>query len=323
MKKLALWVLVVSFSLHGLMPQSVTSLLQGRAQAQEPTAASADPLGRETPSGTVLGFLQAAQFGNYKTASDYLQISAARRPSQGADLAEKLKVLMDRAFVTGLRRLSTRPEGNPEYGTPDQQTIGTFSSGDAEIPVVLVRVSDPNAGKIWLFSAETLSKVPELYDNIKAHQVENKLPRRRVQNAFLGMPLWQWLALLAAIPLAFAIGWVMVMLLAIPRQLWLKLRNRPILHSYSTMSTPLLVTFSAVAHRMIATYLGLPLLPRLYYFRVIAVLITVGFFWFLLRATSLTMQRLRTHAINAGRTGTGSLMVLGERLVKLLLLSAP
>ena len=84
MKKLVLLVLVVSFSLHGLMAQSVTSLLQGRTQAQEPTPATADPLGRETPSGTVLGFLQAAQFGNYKTASDYLQISAARRPSERA-----------------------------------------------------------------------------------------------------------------------------------------------------------------------------------------------------------------------------------------------
>src|SRR5258708_20481853 len=205
MKKLALWVLVFLFLVPGLWARPGPSLLQGRAQAQEPTAASADPLGRETHSGTVLGFLQAAQFGNYKTASDYLQISAARRPSQGADLAQKLKVLMDRAFVTGLRRLSTGPEGNPEYGTPDQQTIGTFSSGDAEIPVVLVRVSDPNAGKICLFSTYTLGKVPELYDNIKAHQVENKLPRNLVQNAFLGMPLWQWLALLAAIPLAFPI----------------------------------------------------------------------------------------------------------------------
>src|SRR5258708_11468497 len=302
------------------MPQPVPRRQQGRTKAKKPPPGPADPLGRETHSGTVLGFLQAAQFGNYKTASDYLQISAARRPSQGADLAQKLKVLMDRAFVTGLRRLSTGPEGNPEYGTPDQQTIGTFSSGDAEIPVVLVRVGDPNAGKIWLFSAETLSKVPELYDNIKAHQVENKLPRSLVRNAFLGMPLWQWMALLAAIPLAFAIGWLAVLLLAIPRRLWLKLRNRPNPHSYSRMSTPLLVTFSALAHRVIATYLGLPLLPRLYYFRIIGVLISIGFFWFLLRATSLTMQRLRTHAISAGRTGTGSLMVLGERLLKVLVL---
>jgi MscS family membrane protein len=321
MKKLALLVLVVSFSLHGLMAQSVTSLLGG-THAQTPTPASADPLGRETPSGTVYGFLHLAQDGNYQAAADYLQMATSRRQSQGAVLAEKLKVLMDRAFVTGLRRLSTSPEGNPEYGEPDQQTIGTFFSGDAEVPVVLVRVNDPNSGKIWLFSAETLSKVPELYDNTKAHQVENKLPRSLVRNTFLGMPLWQWLALLAAMPVAFAIGWAMVLLLAMPRRLWIKFRNRPNLHSYSRLSTPLLISFSAIAHRVIAAYLGLPLLPRLYYYRIIGVLISIGFFWFLLRAATLTMQRLRTHAISAGRSGTGTLVVLGERLVKVLLLIA-
>ena len=320
MKRLALLLLLVSVSLQGLLAQSsvaqsVTSLLQGGAQAQAPAPASADSLGRDTPSGTVLGFLQAAQNGNYKAAADYLQISAAHRQSQGPALANKLKVLMDRAFVGTVRRLSTRPEGNPEYGTPDQQTIGTFSVGDADIPVVLVRVVDPGAGKIWVFSSETLSKVPELYDDLEAHQVETKLPPSLVRHAFLGMPLWQWLALFAAIPVAIAIGWAVVLLLAIPRRLWLKFRNRPNLHSYSRMSRPLLVSFSALAHRAIAAYFGLPLLPRLYYYRIIGVLVSIGFFWFLLRATSLTMQRFRTHAISAGHTGTGTLMVLAERLI--------
>ncbi len=320
MKKLALLVLVVSISLQGLLAQpsvsqSVTSLLQSGAQSQAPTPASADPLGRETPSGTVLGFLQAAQTGNYRAAADYLQISAVRRQSQGPALANKLKFLMDRAFVGSLRRVSPRPEGNPEYGTGDQQTIGTFSFGEADVAVVLVRVVDPNSGKIWVFSSETLSKVPELYDNLEAHQVESKLPPSLVRNVFLGMPLWQWLALFAAIPVALAVGWAVVLLLAIPRRLWLKLRNRPNLHTYSHMSKPLLISFSALAHRAIAAYLGLPLLPRLYYYRVIGVLISIGFFWFLLRSTRLTMQRLRTHAISAGRTGTGTLMVLAERLI--------
>jgi MscS family membrane protein len=315
MKKLALLILVVSISLHGLVAQSVTSLLKGGTQAQEPTPASTDPLGRDTPSGTVLGFLQAAQAGNYKTAADYLQMSAVRRQSQGADLAEKLKVLMDRTFVGSLRRLSTNPEGSLEFGTADQQTIGIFSNGDPDVPVVLVRIGDPNSGKIWLFSSETLSKVPELSDNLEAHQVENKLPQSLVRNVFLGMPLWQWLALIAAIPVALAIGWAVVLLLAIPRRLWLKLRHRPNLHSYSRMSKPLLLTFSAVAHRVIGAYIGLPLLPRLYYSRTVWVLISIGFFWFLLRASSLTMQRLRVHAIDAGRIGTGTLMVLGERLL--------
>ena len=319
MKQLALLVLIVCASLLGPMPaplaaQSVTSLLPGGAQAQAPTA-PADELGRGTPSGAVVGFLQAAQNGNYQTAADYLQMSTARRQSQGPDLAENLKVLMDRTFVGSLRQLSTSPEGNPDYGVLDRQTIGVFSNGDADVPVVLVRVADPISGKVWLFSSETLSKVPELYDNLEAHRVETKLPQSLVRNVFLGMPLWQWLALFAAIPVALGIGWAVVLLLAIPRRLWLKFRNRPNLHSYSRMSKPLLLSFSALAHLKIASYLGLPLLARFYYYRVVGVLVSIGFFWFLLRAGSFTMQRLRIHAISAGRIGTGTLMVLGERLL--------
>ncbi len=67
-----------------------------------------------------------------------------------------------------------------------------------------------------------------------------------------------------------------------------------------------------------AGYFGLPLLPRVYYSRSIGALISLGFFWFLLRVASLTMQRLRIHAISAGRVGTGTLMVLADRLLRAL-----
>jgi MscS family membrane protein len=327
MKKLALAALIVCVSCLAPIPsalaaqsvsQSVNKVLHPGAASPSSVPPSPDQLGRETPSGTVVGFLRTAQAGNYQAAADYLQMSKIRRQSQGLDMAEKLKVLMDRAFVGSLRRLSTDPDGNPDYGTPEQQTIGNFSSGETDIPVVLVRVADPNAGKIWLFSSDTLSKVPELYEIVEAHRVENKLPAVLVRNEFLGMPLWQWLALLAAIPVAIAIGWTIVLLLAIPRRIWLRLKHRPNLHSYSRMATPLLISFSALAHRIIAHYFGLPLLIRLYYGRTISVIISAGFFWFLLRATRLTMQRLRVHAVSAGRIGTGTLMVLGQRLLAVL-----
>ena len=168
MKKFALLLLIFAVSLPPrLAAQSVSGLLKG-AQTKPASAAQADPLGRETPSGTVVGFLQAAQLGNYKAAADYLQMSAARRQSQGPAVAGKLKVLMDRAFVGSLRKISSNPDGSPESGTSDQQSIGSFSAADADVPIVLVRVADSNGGRIWLFSADTLSKVPDLYDNVQA-----------------------------------------------------------------------------------------------------------------------------------------------------------
>lgn len=319
MKKSALLVVILALAVSGLQAQSVNSLL-GATQAQPASSAQVDPLGRTTPSGTVVGFLQAEQNGNDRAAADYLQMSASHRQSQGPELASKLKVLMDRAFVGHLSRISSNPEGNPDNGVPDQQTIGVFSATESDVPVILVRITDPSAGRIWLFSADTLSKVPDLYDNLEAHQVESKLPQSLVRNVFLGMPAWQWLALLAAIPVAAAVGWGVVLFLAIPRRLYLKYRKHPGLHSYSRFSKPLVLSFGAIAHRILASYLGLPLLPRFYYSRTIEVLVSVGFFWFVFRVSSLTMQRLRTHAIGVGRYGTGTLMVLGERLLKALLL---
>src|SRR5271156_1809953 len=127
MKKLARLILAISISLSGLVTQSaaqsVSSLLQG-ATTQAPAVGSTDQLGRDTPSGAVFGFLQVAQAGNYKAAADYLQMSAVRRPSQGPEVAEKLKKLMDSSFVGSPRQLSKNREGSSEFGTLDQQTIG-------------------------------------------------------------------------------------------------------------------------------------------------------------------------------------------------------
>jgi MscS family membrane protein len=314
MKKFALLIFLLALRTSGVAAQSVTGLLGGTQQTPAPASPKADVLGRTTPSGTVLGFLRAEQDGNDKAAADYLQMSTGRRQTQGPELANKLKTLMDRAFVGHLSRISTAPEGDATNGI-DVQTIGTFSVGESDVPVVLVRVTDPAAGKIWLFSADTLSKVPDLYDNVETHQIETRIPQALVRNLFLGMALWQWLALLAAIPVAAAIGWAVVLFLAIPRRLYLKYRHRPNLHTYGQVSKPLLLFFGAIAHRVIASYLGLPLLPRFYYFRTIAVLVSIGFFWFLIRISKITMQRLRRHAIGVGRTGTGTLMLLGERIM--------
>ncbi len=60
----------------------LTQLLQGSAPAST-SSKSSDQLGRDTPYGTVYGFLQAAQAGDYSIAAQYLQMSAARRQSEG------------------------------------------------------------------------------------------------------------------------------------------------------------------------------------------------------------------------------------------------
>jgi hypothetical protein len=68
---------------------ALTPALQPAAPAANTNAAT-DPLGRNTPSNAILGYLKAAQEGDYSIAAQYLQMSAARRQVEGEQTASKL-----------------------------------------------------------------------------------------------------------------------------------------------------------------------------------------------------------------------------------------
>jgi len=277
---------------------------------------SSDQLGRETPYGTVFGFLQAAQSANYSIAAQYLQMSPSRRQSDGDATAMKLNVVMNRAF-NGSLKPSRQAEGTPQEDVPlDHQKLGTMSSGDVEDDLELVRVTDPSAGKIWLISSNTLTKVPELYDQVEARQVETKLPAWTVREQFGGMPLWQWFALMLLIPVAAAAAWLLLILFNIPLRYWARRHGESEVSRWRSVSAPAWLLAGTLIHRILAIYLGLPLLQRHYYNQVVAVAVIVGAFWILWRIIRWFLQRVRNRALARGHSGTGSLMLLGERIIK-------
>jgi MscS family membrane protein len=317
--KRARWILfcVVLATIAGaqLLPTQLSTPASGTANQ-----AASDPLGRDTPSGTVYGFLQAAQAGNYSTAAQYLQMSNAKRVTQGEDLASKLKLIMDRAFRGDLRRISNQRDGAPQEGISlDRQRIGVLSAGDFDDNLDLVHVSDPGGGRIWLISSETLVKVPELYEQLEVRQVETRLPAFLVQHEFAGIPIWQWLAILVAIPLAAVLGWIALQMLKLPGYLWLR-KHKPLSPAWTSIWNPLWLVLAVVIHTFCVNYVRLPLLQRHYYQITVGVILIIGFNWLLWRILQQLARRVRDRAIYAGRTGTGSVMLLGERILKALIL---
>jgi len=289
----------------------------GKAAPSSTTNSTSDPLNRDTPNGTLFGFLEAAQSRSFPTAAQYLQMPAARRQTEGADLASKLKTVMDTAFQGSLKKVSTEPNGTPQDDVPlDQQNIGILSAGEVETTFTLVHVAGPT-GRIWLISGETLAKVPELYDQLQVSQVEHHLPGVLVKNQFLGMAAWYWLALLLAIPCAAIVGWVLVQALWIPRYFWTRYRqHQRIPVDWKIASKPLWLLLGAVVHRLFVGYLRIPLLPRHSYFQFASVVVVIAFNWLLWRVVQQLMRRGRQRAILTGRAGTGSLLLLGERILK-------
>ena len=58
-------------------------------------ATTTDPLGRQTPNGCFLGFLNAAKLGNYQTDAQYRELCPALIKSKGEQLAIKLKAALE------------------------------------------------------------------------------------------------------------------------------------------------------------------------------------------------------------------------------------
>lgn len=294
---------------------------QTLAQALQPAPASGsivviDPLGRNTPSNSVLGFLKAATSGDYNIAAQYLQMSGARRQSEGEQTATKLKYVLDNVFVGNYSRFN-QPEGTPQDGVAlGHQKLGTMSAGDVEADLDLVRVSDPSAGKIWLISADTLGKLPELYDQAKARQVASKFPAVLVKHQLGGMPLWQWLALLVATPFAAGLGWLILFVMEIPLRWWARRRGRMDVANWRSVSGPAWLLAGTLIHQVFVVYLHMPLLLRHYYFQITSTALILSAVWIIWRVVRWSLYRVRLRALARGHAGTGSLMLLGERILK-------
>ena len=101
------------------------------APAASSAAGPTDPLGRNTPSNAILGFLRAAQDGDYSIAAQYLQMSAARRQTEGEQTASRLKFALDHAFSGNLSPYN-QPEGTPQEDTSGAEAAAETQDEDAE-----------------------------------------------------------------------------------------------------------------------------------------------------------------------------------------------
>jgi MscS family membrane protein len=316
------FVLYIAVSIALPAQTALTQSIQLATPAPASPAAPTDQLGRNTPTDSVFGFLKAATSGDYSIAAQYLQMSPAHRQAEGEQTATKLKFLLDNDFVGNYSRFS-QPEGTPQEGVLlGHQKLGTMSAGDVEVDLDMVRVSDPNAGKIWLVSSDTIAKLPELYDQAEARHVASKLPAFLVKHELGGMPLWQWLALLVTTPFAAGLGWLVLAILEIPLRWWARRHGHVDVANWRSVSGPAWLLTGTMIHQALVVKLRLPLLLRHYYFQITSTVLILSATWIFWRVVRWSLYRVRLGALARGHAGTGSLMLLGERILKAIILIA-
>ena len=289
------------------------------AAATAPSAATpSDPLelGRETPRGTVIGFIRAAQSENYDIAVQYFEPRRRAGVEPEQELAKELFAILNARFRGSLDSITNDPMGRQEGGPPREQVIEGGTGGLSEsFPLYLVHTEVARGAKVWLISRQTLDLVPEVYDSLRFPQLEKRLPKFLVKTRLLGMPLWQWIAIVLFAPVALLLGWLAAVLLRfcsqrIRRALGLATPTEPL-----RRFGPAAVLGAVIIHYYFVYLIEASILYRQYYRNLLLILLAFAIYWAITRLNYWLSLRMWNQLTNRGMYAERSLVSLTRRVL--------
>jgi MscS family membrane protein len=268
-----------------------------------------------------MGALKYVERQDFATVARYLQAP----PGQSGNLIQLAREFqaLHGNFRGDVDLLSDDPKGTVEAGLPPGEVrAGVISVGGTTVDVILVRVDDPQYGKIWLVSQETVAKVPDFYAQWQSESptfADRIVPAALTGHHVLGMSLAQWLGWLLSIPISWLLAWLLAFLLSLPRRIWYHLRKLPFRTIWDTpLGTPLKCIIAILIHGFFVYLLEPPLLYRSYYYRLLAALLAGCFAWLVSRI----IDRGFDHAVKRTRQRGGgeSILVMMQRLTRILMM---
>jgi MscS family membrane protein len=322
LREAVLGVLLAALALLAAAPVSGQLSLPSAAppQAAAPTTEepSTDPYGRETPRGTLLGFLRACQRGNLKNAAAYLQTPAAFQGEREA-IARELQVVFDRRFMTvNVEQLSRAPQGTLDDGLePDTDRVGEIRGDEGLIDVLVVRQHRKDGGPIWLISWSTVKECRRLYVVLGLPDIDRWVPAF-ARGRLAGMALWQAIAVLALLPILYAVSWIAVGGIAgVARHLRRRAGALATGQWVASARSPATFLVTLVLHRVAVAWIGMPALYRIYYDRVLLVFALAGLLWLLARLIDNVNRRVLSRFAPAGAGAQYTTLTLARRAMKL------
>ncbi|WP_245681296.1 mechanosensitive ion channel family protein [Arcticibacter eurypsychrophilus] len=210
---------------------------------QEPSWPN-DTLGRRTPRGTVEGFIKAVSQEDYAKASLYLSIDSTLRRKQDRVLqAQGLQQLLDqKGNIFPYSMISDNEEGQQGDNLGENlDHIGDARVNKEKFEILLENTKGSDGGPIWLFSIQTIQRIPLQLDSVSSAPLLSKLaPKVLEENKWGGVPLAHWMAMLLIIIVAYllALGITKTAIILIPL-FWHKARTEPISGIITAFALPI------------------------------------------------------------------------------------
>ena len=284
-----------------------------------------DPLDRDSPQSSVVAFLEAAHAKNYSRAWRYLDLRNMpedRRLADGTQLVRELQTILDRDTQFDVGNLSRNPDGDQSDNLPPNiDRVDTFQVNGKMLELDLERVTLHSGLRVWLFSSDSVARIPQIAQMTDNSVIERHLPLPLVNVQFVGTPLWRWIGLaLLAFALAAFSKLLSRLVLWVMQQIVQRLAPRWNLRLLQTFLGPLRLLLSVSLFRAGMDWFAPSALLRLYLGRVLAVLFFWGIFWLCAVIIDAIVRHLRTRLETKHRAFSYSVLPLSGRVAKIVVL---
>jgi MscS family membrane protein len=240
----------------------------------------------------------------------------------GPEIAQQLQQILDRDAEFDVANLSHEPEGSPANGgSHDRDRVDSFTINGQTMDLDLKRIKLRSGIYVWLFSADSVDRIPQILKSTSDSPVEKHLPDPLVSWRVADTPVWRVLGLfMLALALAALSRLLSRFALLCCEPLLKRIlpkTNRSVLAEFVG---PLAILLAVVLFR--AGMAWFEPSPRLHVYltRILAVLFFAALFWLSAAVVDLTEGRLRS-AFREKHQGFYSVLPLASRITKLVILA--
>ena len=181
----------------------------------------AEPPNLATPLAT-LGFFQSAvmkqQYDLAAYALNMNLIDEKNQRTRSLDLTKQLDFLLSEKELYVFDDMPDRPDGLIEpplgndssvMGIPRRSIqLGYIEYRERRVPVYLERVRVGDQAPVWMFSAQTVGNIENLYKQYHPSEFERYLPTW-LKFQFFGIALWEFSALILFFLFTMGVGWIL------------------------------------------------------------------------------------------------------------------
>jgi len=301
-------------------PQTLGNLFKNAATAAAPTG-PADPLNRNTPRSSITSFLGACYQERFVAAARYLDLSGIPpkdRTEEGPDLARELASLLDRDSEFEVENLSDQPDGDTTDALePDRDVLVRLQINGVPSKLELQRVPQ-NEVRVWLVSADSVTRIAELSTLAGESAFEKKLPQVLVKTKLVGTAVWIWIALIG-------MAVILSLLSRVLSHLFIGLARRFVKPVDSSLRTarvgafvePLRLLVSVLVFRALMEFLDPSALLRDYLLRLLTLLFALGAAALTMRIADVISDQILIRLDAKERAISYSVLPLGVRVVKI------